>query len=1062
MRIKSFHIDGFGVYHDTGISSIESGLTVIHAANGAGKTTLRNFLEKMLFGLPPRTGKDEKFDPTSGGAHRGELSFILHDGDEYHIERKFDKRSDSEILTKAGAPSPTPLGQLLGSIPSKVYSNIFAIGLDELTAFKSADEKLISDAIGGIGAAGSGNALKQAREELEKETDELFKARKGSKSKINDALEEIISLRAQIEEAQEKAAKYWRLEEDLADLRTEMQDVEAKRNAYSEINQKLRIIENAWPHFSQMNEAKAELEALIPKIDAFPDNAETRIDQLDKSVDTIDAAIKARSQQIEKLGAEIPNILIDEAPLESAAEIDALTSRIVAQEEAQTRLAKVDDDLAELNASLALILEKLGGWSPERLSQFDADLPQRAEIDKLEQSMLIASQQSAAANRSLELARGALHKLSRELDEARKRHTEQWIAAPPTDETLNRQENARTDAAIAASDAMRIAPQIKAADTKLAEIDADIQKAQKAIAQAGRGQIKGKASTSVGFVVFILSLIFWLLDKQANVYVREVIAFSALFCAISASFFLQIKKRLSTDQYALNQIILEKNTVDTQREQLAAQQRDAQSRLAECGLRLGKEELTPAAIDALRQEIQHARGNRRAFETSLAEIYSLERRVSENSGEIPIDQANMALEALLEAKSCWRQWIKSSGLPENLTPSEARQSLMLAAEGKSLIERIAAEERRKSNEQAPALKFADDALALATRLNIVPIENEPPHDLARRIGARLTEANIKKQAAQNLKSDIELQKRELQSQQAEQSKIKEKIDAILVESHSGSLEDFRAQAGAWKRQTELVKRIELAKQRIAVLSVSDQDLANLLESLENTDILDVRSALDDTSATLNALDKQLKTIGIKIGETISYQSGLENSTEIETLARQIEAKTADAEGMSEEWAKKKIAHWLIEKAKERFNLDRQPSVLKHASQSLAAITSGRYIGISQDLEKNTPDFQLWTASDSKKNVPWNRGLSDQAYLALRYGIIVDYCQRAEPLPVILDDPLVNCDPSHAKGAIEQTVDLATRVQVFYFTCHNTVVEQFRKAAGDCSFWTIRSGKIEQI
>ena len=65
----------------------------------------------------------------------------------------------------------------------------------------------------------------------------------------------------------------------------------------------------------------------------------------------------------------------------------------------------------------------------------------------------------------------------------------------------------------------------------------------------------------------------------------------------------------------------------------------------------------------------------------------------------------------------------------------------------------------------------------------------------------------------------------------------------------------------------------------------------------------------------------------------------------------------------------------------------------------------------------------------------SRGTVEQLYLCLRLGLAETFAERAESLPIILDDVLVNFDPGRAASVAEALADTAERHQVLFFTCH---------------------------
>jgi hypothetical protein len=68
----------------------------------------------------------------------------------------------------------------------------------------------------------------------------------------------------------------------------------------------------------------------------------------------------------------------------------------------------------------------------------------------------------------------------------------------------------------------------------------------------------------------------------------------------------------------------------------------------------------------------------------------------------------------------------------------------------------------------------------------------------------------------------------------------------------------------------------------------------------------------------------------------------------------------------------------------------------------------------------------------------SRGTSEQLYLALRFGLVEHFVDTSkEPLPIVMDDILVNFDADRAERAARSIEELSKTCQVIYFTCHPT-------------------------
>ena len=71
------------------------------------------------------------------------------------------------------------------------------------------------------------------------------------------------------------------------------------------------------------------------------------------------------------------------------------------------------------------------------------------------------------------------------------------------------------------------------------------------------------------------------------------------------------------------------------------------------------------------------------------------------------------------------------------------------------------------------------------------------------------------------------------------------------------------------------------------------------------------------------------------------------------------------------------------------------------------------------------------------------------YLALRFGFLFHSLGKQEPLPIIVDDPLIAIDKPGSVIAANGFIKLSLQDhQVFFLTCHPHVVKIFEQASPD--------------
>ena len=110
-----------------------------------------------------------------------------------------------------------------------------------------------------------------------------------------------------------------------------------------------------------------------------------------------------------------------------------------------------------------------------------------------------------------------------------------------------------------------------------------------------------------------------------------------------------------------------------------------------------------------------------------------------------------------------------------------------------------------------------------------------------------------------------------------------------------------------------------------------------------------------------------------------------------------------------EWSRLTIAETLLEKTRQKFEQERQPSVIRHAQDFFSGVTGQRYQRLYAPIGEQTITVTDATGS-GKQPAELSRGTREQLYLALRFGLIREFGEHAERLPVVVDEALVNFRP----------------------------------------------------
>lgn len=204
----------------------------------------------------------------------------------------------------------------------------------------------------------------------------------------------------------------------------------------------------------------------------------------------------------------------------------------------------------------------------------------------------------------------------------------------------------------------------------------------------------------------------------------------------------------------------------------------------------------------------------------------------------------------------------------------------------------------------------------------------------------------------------------------------------------------------------------------------------------------MKERLQALSAKLEEAAKALRALSEERGELRLKLKALEEDQEAAQLRAREESLSAKALELAQEYARDRIALGLLSRARARFEQEQQPKVIKLASSIFSELTGGRYTRafLAADSKRDLKILDVTGRESPAERL--SRGTREQLYLAFRLAVIEDFGEVRLPLPIVLDDILVNFDPERQRRSLDVLGRLSRRHQVIAFTCHPTVRELF--------------------
>jgi uncharacterized protein YhaN len=1070
MRIESFHIDGFGLFHDTHLE-LSPHLSVFCGANESGKSTLLAFLRFMFFGFPDKRTSANRYPPFQAGAPHGGSVTLRTPAGIYCVER----HDSLQLLKPDGAVGTAEdLQTLLNGLTRETFFNIFAFSLRELQGLHDAFEQgTVREAIYGAVTGVNHQLMMKAEEYLEDGLARIFKPR-SKKATINTAL-----------------------------------------GGLDQVQQEIRDTENDLSAFEQLSGEISSLELVLQA-------AQTRQHELDSEIDRL----KQRAFWVEQLRnrqSEVTELTTAHAQLRHSRSEIRLNSTLLQLSGELKSLLKARDQLValqrkkpELQEAVDFVRHELSGsfvklgpeWTPERIDSFRVSLEMQNSIRAIEADLRKAEVR-IAEGRAIEAAEIEHRKVAlqeeRTAAEAFERVSE---PPPPLDGHLfDRLRAGQLDYERATQDLRAREGELRAAEDvfrqSMAEVhprwtEDDLQRFDTSLAarqelqsfgdrlsrtrqQWGRAQeqisetaydsqqAKGRDSqepekpngsrwlsaysATVGVALLVgISIWFWHPILGSTIAGSSVLLATVLFTRV-----LLHRRQLAEQIEQAKKVTIEANQLLARRrealreaETRLEQEKDAWrghlgniglpvslspedaivvvSRVDVCRERLNKVETLRHRIGAMEQNRQqyldlfnellaargqaaigradvatrlpqfvasiHAEDELRKLRQTARELSmtaSEKRRGAEDALLKATRSLQQAIEKQQDLTAAWRQWLDQNGLPSHLLPTGAMAFLQDLDSARDLLGRVHAldlELRKVTEEEMRIVGRLNNLLASSGR----PSAADPVADLDS-MAAALQSAESDAQVAAVFDARIAEKNRQLEAKQSEMQEAEAQVAQIPL---------------AWPDVNIQARQLELSNDS-SKLKTEIQDMIGKLVGLR-------------TRHQAMATDERLSKL---------HEQRAAYIEQIRQLARQ--------------WAVLSFARTMFDQARKRYEEERQPAVVRRASAHLRCLTRDRYREVRMPLDRSELQVLPSEAAAPKTTDQLSRGTAEQLYLALRFGFIEEFTGDRSPLPIIMDDTLVNSDPSRVTAAIETLIRISEQFQILYFTCHPETVTKFRAA-----------------
>ena len=436
----------------------------------------------------------------------------------------------------------------------------------------------------------------------------------------------------------------------------------------------------------------------------------------------------------------------------------------------------------------------------------------------------------------------------------------------------------------------------------------------------------------------------------------------------------------------------------------------------------------------------------RQLEATLAQATERAERQAQRRDEA--QQSVQDAQTVLESEEqAWQAWLQHRGLRSTFSPDAIQELRTLVDLVRTHHRDVVEMQNRIAAIQTDIEEFIDIARPLAEAHGFEAEWSDYPRvagvaddiiDLHREVSESARTRAVDEKELEEAQQDLAARRKNNQE-------VADEIGALLKSGEADDAEDFRRRDRVYQERAVLNATISNSLEQMQRISGPGEALEALRIALAQTDLQTIRDSVRQCDAQLEEIDAQRSELDTERGSIRTTLEGLAGEEDSSRLRLERHRLAEELQGHARDWAVRTIAESLIRQARGKFEKERQPDVIRHAERFFLDVTDGAYQAVYSPLgssEINVRD----AAGNIRIPQLLSRGTREQLFLALRFGLILELGQRAERLPVIVDEALVNFDPIRGTRAAGSFIDLSETNQVLVFTCHPQIVDWFVNAA----------------
>ncbi|WP_164104615.1 YhaN family protein [Candidatus Laterigemmans baculatus] len=443
---------------------------------------------------------------------------------------------------------------------------------------------------------------------------------------------------------------------------------------------------------------------------------------------------------------------------------------------------------------------------------------------------------------------------------------------------------------------------------------------------------------------------------------------------------------------------------------------------------------------------------REAYEAAEKEVVQLRTQAERIAGELA-----SATERLTRWQAEWAAAVEPIGAPADATPDEVRHRV-------GRIDEIFEKKRERDQHQQRIDGIRRDSEAFAAQvaalvadtagiLEDAALDAMSPYQAMDRLHQRLLQFQTAARERQTLTEQWEENERQMQT--AERSIVR--FEAILRElcrevgcEAVDQLPEIERRSTERRRLETELRQTESQLERLA----AGRPLEDLVADSLACESEPLAAEIEQLRISAESLAGKHGDVREQVGALRSVVESMDGSGQAAEIGQQIQDLTARAARQARSYAQLRVAAVALGRAIEDYRQKNQGPILSRAEAIFSRLTCGDYHALRPQFDDKGTPILVGIRGPDDAAVPapcLSEGTADALFLALRLASLEAHLERRGPVPLILDDILVQFDDQRSAAALGVLAEIGRKTQVVFFTHHQHLIDLAKENLPDDAF-----------